>query len=71
MTPKKADSRSSAIAAASILLVAGVVIYFMPMIVVSLGAYSPWLATAVGAGLVLSFFLVFWLRARYQRRHED
>lgn len=69
MTPKKSDSRSSAIAAAVILLAAGVVIYFMPMIVIYLSAFSPFLATAVGAGLVLSFFLVFWLRARYQRRN--
>ena len=70
MTSKKSDSRSSAIAAAIILIVAGVVIYFMPMVVLALGEYSPWLASAVGACLVLSFFLVFWLRARYQRRHD-
>ena len=28
---------------------------------------SPWLAAAFGALFVLAFFLIFWLRARYQR----
>jgi hypothetical protein len=70
LTDKGSDSRSSAIAAAVILLVAGVIIYFMPMVVLAIGAFSPWLASIVGACLVLSFFLVFWLRARFQRRND-
>ncbi len=65
----ESNNRSSAIAAAIILLVAGTVIYLMPMIVLYLGEISPWLATAAGICIILSFFLVFWLRARYQRRH--
>ncbi len=61
-------SRSSLFAAAIILLVAGTVLYMMPVIVLDLGEISPWLATAVGICIILAFFLVFWLRARYQRR---
>lgn len=61
-------SRSSLIAAAIILLVAGTVLYMMPVIVLDLGEISPWLATAVGICIILAFFLVFWLRARCQRR---
>lgn len=58
------------IAAAVILLVAGIVLYLMPVIVMSLAEISPWLATAVGICIIMTFFLVFWLRARYQRRQR-
>ncbi|KQV66240.1 hypothetical protein [Rhizobium sp. Root1220] len=68
MKELKPESRSPAIAAAIILLCAGLVIYFMPSVVLWLGNYSPYLATAVGVCLVMAFFAVFWLRARYQRR---
>jgi hypothetical protein len=65
MTP---ESRSQAIAAAVILLSVGLVIYFLPTLVLWIGDYSPALGFAVGAALLLGFFLIFWLRARYQRR---
>lgn len=65
MTP---ESKSQAIAAAVILVCAILVIYFLPTIVLAVGAYSPALAFVVGAALLLCFFAVFWLRARYQRR---
>ncbi|WP_028746769.1 hypothetical protein [Rhizobium mesoamericanum] len=68
MTAQKSEGRSQAIAAAIILLAAGLVLYFMPTIVLGLGSYSPYLAVGVGACLVLAFFVVFWLRGRYQRR---
>ena len=68
MTAPKSEGRSEAIAAAIILVAAGLVLYFMPTIVLALGGYSPYLAAVVGACLVLAFFVVFWLRARYQRR---
>jgi hypothetical protein len=58
------------IAAAIILVVAGAVLYLMPVIVMSLAEISPWLATIVGICIILAFFVVFWLRARYQRRHR-
>lgn len=61
------ESRSQAIAAAIILFGAGLVIYFLPTIVLWIGQYSPVLAIFVGTCLILAFFLVFWLRARYQR----
>jgi len=65
MTP---EAKSQVIAAAVILVGAALVIYFLPTIVLAIGAYSPALAFVVGAALLLCFFLIFWLRARYQRR---
>jgi Ca2+/Na+ antiporter len=70
VTDRKSENRSSAIAAAIILIGAGTVIYLLPDIVLWLGNFSPWLATAVGFCIILCFFLIFWLRARYQRRHH-
>jgi MFS family permease len=65
------ERKASALAALLILLGTGIVFYFLPRIMVALGAVSPWLAGAFGALLVAGFFLIFWLRARYQRRRED
>jgi uncharacterized membrane protein len=65
MTP---EAKSQAIAAAAILFGVALVIYLMPTIVLWIGNYSPLLAFFVGALLVLGFFLIFWLRARHQRR---
>ncbi|MCF3642249.1 hypothetical protein LXM94_19960 [Rhizobium sp. TRM95111] len=62
---------SPAIAAAVILVGTGLAFFFLPRLMIALGDVSPWLAAVVGAGFVLAFFLLFWLRARYQRRHED
>ncbi|RWX79145.1 hypothetical protein EPK99_11305 [Neorhizobium lilium] len=67
MTP---EAKSQAIAAAAILLVAGLVIYFLPALVLWIAQFSPTLAVVVGAALLLGFFAIFWLRARYQRRKE-
>jgi hypothetical protein len=66
MTP---EAKSQALAAAVILLAVGLVIYFLPTIVLAIAAYSPVLAVVVGAALLLGFFAIFWLRARYQKRH--
>jgi protein-S-isoprenylcysteine O-methyltransferase Ste14 len=62
---------SPALAAFFILLGTGVVFYFLPRVMIALGDVSPWLAGVVGTLLVLAFFLVFWLRARYQRRRGN
>ncbi|KGD99667.1 hypothetical protein [Rhizobium sp. YS-1r] len=62
------ETRSQAIAAAVILIGAGLVIYFLPTIVLGIGEFSPALGFIVGAALLLGFFAIFWLRARYQRR---
>lgn len=58
---------SPALAAAIILAVVGVAFYFLPVIMIALGNVSPWLAATAGTCFVLAFFLIFWLRARYQR----
>jgi len=65
------ERRASALAALLILLGTGLVFYFLPKIMVALGAFSPWLAGAFGALLVAGFFFLFWLRARYQRRRGN
>ncbi len=67
MTP---EAKSQAVAAAVILLVVGLVIYFLPSLVLWIGQFSPTLAVVVGAVLLLGFFAIFWLRARYQRRRD-
>ncbi|MGV8936467.1 MAG: hypothetical protein ACOH2J_05045 [Allorhizobium sp.] len=69
MSEKPNNDRSSAIAAAIIVLVVGAALYLMPIAVLWIGAFSPVLAAIVGTVVVLSFFLIFWFRARYQRRH--
>ncbi|PDT80686.1 hypothetical protein [Sinorhizobium sp. BJ1] len=66
-TPEKKE-RSAAIAAAITLAVVGIGFFVLPSIMVRLGDISPWLAAGVGALFVLGFFLIFWLRARHQRR---
>ncbi|MCZ4431644.1 hypothetical protein O3S81_18175 [Agrobacterium sp. SOY23] len=68
-TPAKKD-RSPAIAAAAIIIGFGLIFFIMPKIMLWLGEYSPWLAAAFGTVAVLCFFLLFWLRARYQRRRD-
>lgn len=62
------QDRQSAIAAAIFLTVAGIVLYFMPEIVLWIGRYSPVLAVAFGAAVIAAFFLVFWVRSRFQKR---
>jgi fatty acid desaturase len=68
MTDEKQQTRNNAIAAAVILLVAGAALYFMPTIVLGIGAISPVLGFAAGVAIILAFFLVFWIRSRYTKR---
>ncbi|CAN7358256.1 hypothetical protein LJR255_002088 [Pararhizobium sp. LjRoot255] len=68
MTAPEKNDRSPAIAAAIILAVVGFGFFILPKIMLSLGDISPWLAAVVGTLFVLGFFLIFWLRARHQRR---
>ncbi len=70
MTYKPDSNRSSAIAAALILLVVGVAFYFLPPLVLWLSEFSPYLAVAVGSLIVLGFFLIFYVRSRYQARRD-
>ena len=67
MTDEKNDTRRNALAAAIILLAAGLLLYFMPNIVLGLGQVSPILGAAAGAVIILAFFAVFWLRSRYRK----
>ncbi|AWM26592.1 hypothetical protein N181_11165 [Sinorhizobium fredii USDA 205] len=68
MSAPEKKERSAAIAAAIILAIVGIGFFVLPSIMVRLGDISPWLAAGVGAIFVLGFFLIFWLRARHQRR---
>lgn len=58
---------SPLLAAAIIIIAVGLLFYVMPKIMVWLAEFSPWLAAAFGTLAVLSFFMIFWLRARHQR----
>jgi len=62
-----AKSRNAAIAAAIILIGFGLVAFYLPNIMLFVGERSPVAAGIVGVAFVLAFFLVFWLRARYQK----
>ena len=62
------SSRNAAIAAAVILLCFGLVAYYMPTIMIAVGDVSTVAAGVVAILFVAAFFLVFWLRARSQRR---
>ena len=64
------NDRSSAIAAAVILLVVGAALYFLPVVTLWIGQYSPVLAALVGAVVVGSLFLIFWVRTLYKRRRQ-
>ena len=63
-------SRATVVAAAIIFVGVGLLFFVMPNIMLWLGGYSPWLAAAFGTAAVLGFFVLFWLRARYQRKHR-
>jgi len=74
---KKADERKKtagpkksnpALAAAIILIGFGVLAYFVPPIMLTLGRYSLIAAAVFAVLFALGFFAIFWLRARYQRR---
>ena len=67
MTEDKHETRNTAIAAALILVIGGGALYFMPQIVLGIGAYSPTLGFVAGLPIVLFFFLVFWLRSKYKK----
>ncbi|MFC6489533.1 hypothetical protein [Nitratireductor sp. GCM10026969] len=64
------ENRQAAIAAAVILVGFGLVAFLMPRIMLALGDVSPFAAAAVAVLFVAGFFLVFWLRARSQRRKD-
>ncbi|MBZ9918511.1 MULTISPECIES: SoxR reducing system RseC family protein [unclassified Mesorhizobium] len=65
------DTKNAAIAALSIMLLFGIAVYFLPNIMLALGDLSTVLAGIFGTAFVLAFFLVFWLRARSQRKNQS
>lgn len=66
--PVQTSNRNSVIAAAVIMIGFGVVGFYMPTIMLAVGNLSPIAAGAVAVLFVAAFFLVFWLRARAQKR---
>lgn len=62
------NQKSPALAAAIIFFGFLLLFFAMPAIMLWLADFSPWLAAAFGTIAVLSFFLIFWLRARHQRK---
>jgi hypothetical protein len=67
MDPK---TRSAAIAAACIMFGFGIVAYWMPTLMLALGALSTLAAGILAVVFVAGFFVVFWLRARRQHRDD-
>lgn len=70
MTGTSGNNRSPALAAAIIMVGVGLLFFVMPKIMIWLADFSPWLAALFGTLAVLSFFLIFWLRARHQRNRR-
>lgn len=68
--PNKNETRNAAIAAALIMLVFGVLFYFMPVIMLAVGPYSHVLAALIAIIFIMAFFIVFWLRARSQKKRH-
>lgn len=66
----KNDTRKAAIASAVIMGVFAFLFYSMPMIMLAVGPYSHVLAALIAVVFVLAFFMVFWLRARVQKKHN-
>jgi len=62
------ENRGAIIAAVLILIGFGIVGFLMPRIMLWVGNYSTAAAGVIAAAFVAAFFLVFWLRARSQRR---
>ncbi len=64
------DTRNAVIAAVWIMLLFGIGAYYLPTVMLALGSLSTVLAGLFGIVFVLAFFLVFWLRARNQRKNQ-
>ena len=64
-------TRNAAVAAAWIMIVFGLVAFFMPKIMLAVGNYSTVAAGAIAILFVIAFFGVFWLRGRSQRNNGN
>lgn len=67
MAEDKHETRNTAVAAAVILVIAGLLLYFMPKIVLGIGAYSPALGFVAGIVIIMFLFVVFWIRSKYRK----
>lgn len=68
--PAEESPKSALIAAALIMLSVFAALLLVPMLIEWLAQYNEWLAYTAGTLTILSFFAVFWLRARYQRKRD-
>lgn len=66
----KHETRNAALAAGIIMLVFGMLYYYMPVIMLAVGPYSHVLAALIAIVFVMAFFFIFWLRARAQRKRH-
>ncbi|WP_159589079.1 hypothetical protein [Chelativorans xinjiangense] len=62
------ENREAIIAAAVILVGFGLAAFFLPRVMIAVGDISTVAAVVVAILFVAGFFLIFWLRARSQRR---
>lgn len=61
------ETRGNAIAAACILAFFGLTAFYMPNIMLAVGAFSPAVAGVIAVLFVAAFFGIFWLRGRMRR----
>ena len=64
------SDKSPFIAAAMIMAGVAAGLYFLPSLIRIIAEFNQYLAYAVGGLFILSFFLIFWLRARYQKMRD-
>jgi hypothetical protein len=65
------DNTRAAMAAAVIMICFGLTAFYLPTIMLAVGGFSTVMAGAIAVLFVAAFFLVFWLRARSQKRSGD
>jgi hypothetical protein len=65
------ETRNALIAAALIMLAIGGGLLLMPKIMTYVSGFGPAGGIAVAFVFMAGFFLVLWLRGRYQERHRD
>ncbi len=65
------DTRNAFIAAAVIMLAIGGGFLLMPTVMNQVAGFGPAGGVIVAIAFMAAFFVVLWLRGRYQRRRED
>ncbi len=67
---RQGTSRATLIGAAAVFLGLGLFAYFLPVIMLALGQVSTLAAIAVAVVFLLAPFVIFSLRARFQKRRD-